>query len=73
MNRQKRLREVIRVCHRQDVVRWPSAPDWAEWGYCPDCAADGGQPCYDVLGSTRAMRRVERTAPHPARLPAGVS
>jgi hypothetical protein len=71
MNRQQRLREVARVCLRADVERWPAPPDWGEWGYCPDCAAATGQPCYDVLGSTRAMRTTDRMGPHPARVPAG--
>jgi hypothetical protein len=71
MNRSQRLREVIRVCRREEVARWPTPPDWDEWAYCPDCAADVGQACHDVLGSTRAMRRTDRLTPHPGRIPAG--
>jgi hypothetical protein len=70
MNRGQRLHEVIRVCRREDAGRVWSPPDWAEWAHCPDCAAATGQPCYDVLGSTRAQRFTERLSPHPGRLPA---
>jgi hypothetical protein len=70
VNRSQRLHEVIRVCRREEVARFVAPPDWREWGYCPDCAADTGQPCYDVLGSTRAWRKTDRLNPHPGRLPA---
>jgi hypothetical protein len=70
MNRSQRLHEVIRVCRREEVSRFHAPPDWAEWAYCPDCAAATGQPCYDVLGSTRAWRATDRLTPHEGRIPA---
>jgi hypothetical protein len=70
VNRSQRFQEVIRVCRREEVSRFHAPPDWAEWGYCHDCGADTGQPCYDVIGSTRASRKTDRLNPHPGRIPA---
>jgi hypothetical protein len=70
VNRSQRLHEVIRVCRREEVARFHAPPDWGEWAHCPDCAADTGQACYDVLGTTRTQRFTERLSPHPGRLPA---
>jgi hypothetical protein len=69
VNRRQRLREAIQVCHGLVVARDWMPPDWREWGYCPDCAATTGQPCYDVIGTTRTQRATARSGPHMARLP----
>jgi hypothetical protein len=73
VNSKQRLREVIAVCHRLEVARDWMPPDWSDWGYCPDCQANTGQPCYDVLGSTTAWRVTDRMNPHEGRAPAGVA